>query len=188
MELATLGARDRDHHDKALTARATVGRVRHVGKKRYADLHPEARTSVRWCRNHHNRSGAAVHDLIRDRSEKRAADGGAPGGADHDDERVVFAGDTEIASAGRSSTSSTATETDASRSWATSTALPYTLTSATTLKRTRTPSSVNSKTSCARALSSMPMTDPRHRHDEPDPGDEVVCQADDQQTYTWGAH
>src|SRR2546422_3026515 len=90
-------------------------------------------------------------------------------------------------SAGRSSTSSTATETDASTSWATSTALPYTLTSATTLKRTRTPSSVNRKTSCVRALSSMPMTDPRHRHDEQDPPDEVVCRDDDQQTYTWGA-
>jgi len=95
MELATLSARDRDHHDKALTARATVGRVRHVGNKRYADLHPEARTSARWCRNHDDRSGGTVHDLIRDRSEKRAADGAAPGGADHDHERAVFVGDTE---------------------------------------------------------------------------------------------
>ena len=60
------------------------------------------------------------------------------------------------------------------------------------------------------------MTDPRHRHDEQDPADEVVCQDDDhlfplindklrtipgvratetfiyvslrKQTYTWGAH
>jgi len=62
----------------------------------------------------------------------------------------------------------------------------------------------------------MPMTDPRHRHDEQDPADEVVYQDDDRlfslindklrtipgvratetfiyvslrkQTYTWGAH
>jgi len=62
----------------------------------------------------------------------------------------------------------------------------------------------------------MPMTDPRHRHDEQGPADEVVCKDDDhlfslindtlraipggraietfiyvslrKQTYTWGAH
>src|SRR5207237_6280745 len=129
------------------------------------------------------------HDLIRDRSEKRAADGAAPGGADHHHERVVFVGDTEDGLRGAVvDHPSPATETDASTSWATSTVLPYTLTSATTLKRTRTPSSVNRKTSCVRALSSMPMTDPRHRHDEQDPPDEVVCRDDHQQTYTWGAH
>ena len=46
VDLAALAARDRDHDDKPLTARATASLVRHFANERYAYLHPGTRTIV----------------------------------------------------------------------------------------------------------------------------------------------